>query len=158
MVVRLTFWYVTPSWDTSNDVISDPALGPGHVPGVLVDCQFDHNADLHNSGPRRTLHARIGWAPAKDAGGKDRTAEQCGNHGRRSVDWDPLADWDVGKLQIVYNRHRNTVGVEHLAVEEVQLGVQPASCLIVATPSHCPAPVMIKSGIAAKAAARMITK
>jgi hypothetical protein len=48
--------------------------------------------------------------------------------------------------------------VEHLAVEEVQLGVQPASCLTVATPSHCPAPVMIKSGIAARAAARMITK
>ena len=158
MVVRLTFWYVAPSWDTSNDVISDPALGPGHVPGVLVDCQFDYNADLHNSGPRRTLHARIGRAPAKDAGGKDRTAEQCGNHGRRSVDWDPLADWDVGKLQIVYNRHRNTMDVEHLAVEEVQPGIEHSARRMLLWFVHAPAPVTMRRGIAAIAAVRMMTR
>ena len=78
--------------------------------------------------------------------------------GRRSVDRNLLANRDIGELKIVHDGHRNTVDVEHLAVEEVQLGVQPASSLILATRCHRPAPVMIKSGIAARAAARMITR
>jgi hypothetical protein len=40
----------------------------------------------------------------------------------------------------------------------VQLSVQPASTFILCFRGHCPTPVMIKSGIAASAAARMITR
>jgi hypothetical protein len=50
------------------------------------------------------------------------------------------------------------VYVEHLPVEEVQLRIQISGTLIVAGGTHCPAPVMIMSGIAATAAARMITR
>ena len=51
-------------------------------------------------------------------------------------------------------RHRTY----HLPIEEVQLGVQRPISPIICAARHCPAPVMIKSGIAAIAAARMITR
>jgi hypothetical protein len=48
--------------------------------------------------------------------------------------------------------------IEHLPVEEVQMGIQPSGTLPIIAGGHWPAPVMIMSGIAASAAARMITK
>jgi hypothetical protein len=158
MVVPVPFWNVSSSRNTSDDVISDPALGPCRIRGFLGDGQFDHNTHVCHSGPRRTLHPRVGWTSAKDSGGKDRTAEQCGNDRRRSADRNLLANGDLGELKIVHHCRRNTVDVEHLTVEEVQLSVQPASSFILFFRGHCPAPVMIKSGIAASAAARMITR
>ena len=86
MVALLPFWNVAPSRNTSDDVISDPALGPCHITGFLPHRQFDHNADICHSGPRRTLHAQVGWASAKDSGAKDRAAEQCSDDRRRSAD------------------------------------------------------------------------
>jgi hypothetical protein len=69
-----------------------------------------------------------------------------------------MIKWDFGKLKIVHYCDWDVVHVENLPVEEVQLGVQPPTRPIIGTGSHCPAPVMIKIGIAAIAAARMITR
>jgi hypothetical protein len=69
-----------------------------------------------------------------------------------------VAYGDFGELKILHYCDGNTVYVEHLPVKQMQLDVQPPIRLIVCVGSHCPAPVMIKSGIAAIAAARMITR
>jgi hypothetical protein len=95
-------------------------------------------------------------AAPKIRGTEHRSTEQRGDNRRRLTCWQVLADRDVGQLEIIHYCYWNTSRVEHLPVQQMQVGI-PKLAPVISFLRHCPAPVMINSGIAAAEATRMMT-
>src|SRR5215216_2362721 len=158
MFTPLSVGVVSTSWDAPDNSIAYPSLGPGEVRGFPSDGQFDHDTGVDDGDPRQSVRARPRCATAEDPGAKHGTAQQCGDERRRSACWNLLTDENIGEFKIIHHCDGNPVRVVYLPVEQVQMGVDPSNSLIIWLGRHWPAPVMINSGIAAIAAARMITR
>ena len=104
--------------------------------------------------------------PSEDPHRQLRTGEDRRDRRRGGSRLDARAELDAVQLEVVGGGHGHVVAIEHLPIEDVQVGIEHLSCRRrrgirlegVVVLGHAPAPVTMSRGMAAIAAARMMTR
>src|SRR4029453_4873758 len=156
--------------EPANGVVSKPAFHPRSIERVRAHTHRDYGVHTGHDVPRNTDQPVRRRPAAEDPRAQYRTCQQCRYARRCSTFRDGLIRRGTDQLEVIDCGDGHAVDVQHLPVQQVQLGVQDQACRARRRPdfvrldlpafgrTHAPAPVTIMSGMAAKDAARMITK